>query len=316
MIRSNMFSFKLNKIIHSIEKLHFVKKTPDEEYKIQLKKEILHEKLSEILFKAIKNEKYRTVDIIIRNDFLDKKLLVSSEGYNIVQHSIFNNNVKLFKVLFYKYYEDVKEYFFDIPQLFLNIVNKKNYNLMSIFLKDEKLYSFLTKENISLLLYSLIKDGKDNILETIIKYNYINENIDGRTIQSILVFLVSHGKIKEFVKIVSNEKLFIKCEDEHLINLVALALLNKNLNILEYMVENDKFLNIIFNNEVILKNILVFSQTNKNIKILSCILKNKEKIEIKKEKKHEKSLTKDNSYENNNSEEGIKNSISLFEDSL
>lgn len=275
-----MLNIKLNSIIKEIEKLSRMRKVDGNSFEIKTKNESLHQKLSKILFDSVKKSNYKIFDIILKNNYIQAELVFDEKGFNILQHAVFNEDFELFKLLFYRYYKDIECYFRDVPQLFLVVLNKKNYDFLSIFLKESKLYSYLTKENISLLLYFLIRENQTGILKTIIEYNYIDEQVDGRCIQSILIYLVSNAKTDEFINVCQNKKLFDKCEQQHLINLVALALMNKNLKILETMVENSSFLQVIMQNSKILENVVLFSKINKDIKILAIIFKHRNDIKI------------------------------------
>lgn len=275
-----MFALKLSSIIRDVEKLSHIKKVGEISFEIKTKNEDLHRKISKILFDAIEKSNYKIIDLILKNNYIQAELIFDKRGFNILQYAVFNENLELFKLLFYKYYKDIECYFRDVPQLFLVILNKKNYDFLSIFLKESKLYSYLTKENISLLLYFLIRENQTGILKTIIEYDYIDEQVDGRCIQSILIYLVSNAKTNEFINVCQNKKLFDKCEKQHLINLVALALMNKNLKILETMVENSSFLQVIIQNSKILENVILFSKINKDIKILAIIFKHKNNVKL------------------------------------
>lgn len=275
-----MLALKLSSIIRDVEKLSHIRKVDENSFEVKTKNEELHKKLSKILFDAIEKSNYKVIDLILKNNYIRAELVFDKKGFNILQHAVFNENFELFKLLFYKYYKDIECYFRDIPQLFLVVLNKKNYDFLSIFLKEPRLYSYLTKENISLLLYFLVRENQGGILKTIIEYDYIDQQIDGRCIQSILIYLVSNAKTDEFINICKNEKLFNKCEEQHLINLVALALMNKNLKILETMVENSSFLQVIMQNSKILENVVLFSKINKDIKILAIIFKHRNDIKV------------------------------------
>lgn len=275
-----MLNIKLNSIIKEIEKLSHIRRVDGNSFEVKTKNEDLHRKISKILFDAIEKSNYKIIDLILKNNYIQAELIFDKRGFNILQHAVFNENLELFKLLFYKYYKDIECYFRDVPQLFLVILNKKNYDFLSIFLKESKLYSYLTKENISLLLYFLIRENQTGILKTIIEYEYIDEQVDGRCIQSILIYLVSNAKTNEFINVCQNKKLFDKCEKQHLINLIALALMNKNLKILETMVENSLFLQVILQNSKILENVILFSKINKDIKILAIIFKHRNDIKI------------------------------------
>ena len=286
-----MLNIKLNSIIKEIEKISHIKRVDGNSFEVKTKNEELHKKISKILFDAIEKSNYKVIDIILKNNYIQAELVFDKKGLNILQHAVFNENFELFKLLFYKYYKDIECYFRDVPQLFLVILNKKNYDFLSIFLKEPKLYSCLTKENISLLLYFLVRENQSGILKTIIEYDYIDQQIDGRCIQSILIYLISNAKINEFINICKNEKLFNKCEKQHLINLVALALMNKNLKILENMVENLSFLKVIIQNSKILENVILFSKINKDIKILGIIFKNRNDAKLAQLNKSIKKLS-------------------------
>lgn len=275
-----MFALKLSSIIRDVEKLSHIKKVGEISFEIKTKNEDLHRKISKILFDAIEKSNYKIIDLILKNNYIQAELIFDKRGFNILQYAVFNENLELFKLLFYKYYKDIECYFRDVPQLFLVILNKKNYDFLSIFLKESKLYSYLTKENISLLLYFLIRENQTGILKTIIEYDYIDEQVDGRCIQSILIYLVSNAKTNEFINVCQNKKLFDKCEKQHLINLIALALMNKNLKILETMVENSSFLQVIMQNSKILENVILFSKINKDIKILAIIFKHRNNVKL------------------------------------
>ncbi len=272
-----MFGIKLNKIIKDISLLSKIRPNNKNAFKLKTKTEELHKIISDILFKAVKKGNYDIIKRIITSDSIRAELVYDENGLNIVQHSIINNNSELFKALFYNYYDDIRCYFLDVPQLFLLILNRKNYELIKIFLHEKKLYEKLAKGNISLLIYSLVQENKDSLIDIVLQNEYIDKEIDGKCIQSILIYLISNRQNSKFQKLCSNEKLFSKCDEEHIRNLIALSIMKKNVEALEIMVDNIKFLNIILNDKQILENVVLFTYINKNIKVLSIIFKHRAK---------------------------------------
>ncbi|MDD2840235.1 MAG: hypothetical protein PHY80_03880 [Rickettsiales bacterium] len=293
-----MYSIKLNKTIKDISSLNKIHQNNQNAFKLKTGIEELHKTVSDILFKAIKKENYNIIKQIITNSDIRAELVRDENGLNIIQYSVVNSNNELFKALYYNYYEDIRCYFSDIPQLFLLILNRKNYELMKLFLFEKKLYEKLTKENISLLVYSLVQENKDALLDIVLQNDYIDEEIDGKCIQSILIYLISNEQNGKFQKICLNEKLFSKCKEEHIRNLIALSIMNKNIKALEIMVDNLNFLNIILHDNQILENVVLFTYINKNIKVLSTIFRHRTE-------------TTSQIFQTKNS-----NGVPLFEDSL
>ena len=273
-----MLNIKLNKIIKDISSLSRIRQNNQNAFKLKTKTEELHKAISEILFKAIKKENYEIIKQIITNNDIKAELVRDENGLNIVQYSVVNSNNQLFRTLYFKYYKDINCYFSDASQLFLLTLNRKNYELIKLFLSEEKLYKKLTKENISILIYSLVQQNKDMLLNLVLENEYMDEEIDGRSIQSILIYLISNEQNSKFQKIFSNEKLFSKCNEDHIRNLVALSIMNKNIKALEIMIDNTKILNIILHNNQILENVVLFTYINKNIKILSTIFKHRAEL--------------------------------------
>lgn len=268
-----MLNIKLNKIIKDISSLSKIHLDNQNAFKIKARTETLHKAISDILFKAIKKENYEIIKQIITNDNIKAELVHDENGLNIVQYSLVNSNNELFKALYFNYYKDINCYFSDASQLFLLTLNRKNYELIKLFLSEEKLYKKLTKENISILIYSLVQENKDMLLNLVLENEYMDEEIDGRSIQSILIYLITNNQNDKFQKIFLNEKLFSKCNEDHIRNLVALSIMNKNVKALEIMIDNTKTLSVILHNNQILENVVLFTYVNKNIKILSTIFK-------------------------------------------
>ena len=270
---------KIDKIIKQIEKLSKTVVDGDEAYKIELKTRKLHLEISEILFSEAQKHNYDTVAKIIRNNFVRADMVFNEKHLNIVQYSLFESDNELFKFLYYKNYKYINSYFNDIPSFFILLMNKRNFELLELFLSEEKLFSQLRKENICICFYLAIQENKDNLLELILSNKLLIEEIDGKDIQSIIIYAISHNQHEKLFKLFSFENLISKLEKEYIQNILALILLNKDIKSLDIVIDNDAFIKFIVSKKEILNNMAIFAYSNEDIKVLNAILKQKKKVE-------------------------------------
>ena len=270
---------KIDKIIKQIEKLSKAVVDGDEAYKIELKTRKLHLEISEILFSEAQKHNYDTVAKIIRNNFVRADMVFNEKHLNIVQYSLFESDNELFKFLYYKNYKYINSYFNDIPSFFILLMNKRNFELLELFLSEEKLFSQLRKENICICFYLAIQENKDNLLELILSNKLLIEEIDGKDIQSIIIYAISHNQHEKLLKLFSFENLISKLEKEYIQNILALILLNKDIKSLDIVIDNDAFIKFIVSKKEILNNMAIFAYSNEDIKVLNAILKQKKKVE-------------------------------------
>ena len=269
---------KVKVLVRKIRDINKIIQTPYNSDKIEIKTKEYYKTLSDILFKALKNRNYKVMELVIKSNFVAADMVFNSKGLNMVQYSILESDNELFKILYYKYYKYIASYFNSTPSYFIFLLNKKNYDLIKIFLTENVLYNKLEKANISVCFYSAIQNDVDFLIDLILGNPTLESQLDGKDIQSLLIYSISHEQCDKLKKVFFYDILVDKCSNEHLQNLVALSLINKNIEALSVMMDNEKILNFILSDRNVFTNISLFAYSSNNLKLMSLIVKNKDKL--------------------------------------
>jgi len=283
---------RIKRVLNKIVKINQMPLKPKQDdirdEKIENKLRKLHLIVSNMLFEAIKKKDYKILDVIVKDDYVRADLILDENGMNIVQYAIAKNDNELFKVMFLKYYKFIKCYFDNAPSLFTFIINKKNFDLIEFFITNKILFSKLRKENISLCLYLLIKVGNDKLLNLLFTNKDVQEMLDGRDIQSILIYFISNNNIEKIKKICEYKVIIGKCNDTYLKNVIALAIMGNNIKMMEILINNCDVLRVILSDIDVLKNVVLFAYNNNDLGILSTISKNRITCNLKCDESIEK----------------------------
>ena len=270
---------KVDKIIKQISLINRIQIDNKNSCKIKLRKRQLHSAISEILFNAVKKRNYFIIDKILKSNFIRSDMVYDERHLDIVQYSLIENDNELFKILLNRYYKYIKCYFENVPSFFILIMNRRNFELMEIFLTDERLYKKLEKENICVCFYLAIQENLTILIQIILNNKLLESKLDGKDIQSVLIYSISHNQYDKVKRILKYDLLISKFSDEYMQNIIALILLNKDIEALGIIMDNDRFVRFVMKNKHILDNITIFAYSNNDIKVLSIILHNKKKIE-------------------------------------
>lgn len=296
---------KVDKIIKQISLINRMRVDNKNSCKIELSKRQLHSTISDILFKAVKKRDYLVIDKILKSNFVRSDMVYDERHLDIVQYSLIEDDNELFKILLNKYYKYIKCYFENISSFFILIMNRKNFELIEIFLINEKLYEKLEKENICVCFYLAIQENLDILIQIILDNKILESKLNAKDIQSVLIYSISHNQYDKIRRILKYDLLISKFSDENMQNIIALILLNKDVEVLDIIMDNKTFVDFTMKNKQILDNITIFAYSNNDIKVLSIILYNKKKIE---------SLSSNIEYIENETEEFWENII--VEDSI
>lgn len=270
---------QVDKLTKQIEKLSKVKVDGDDAFKIELKNRKLHLTVSEILFSEAKKHHYNVVGRIIRNNYVRADMVFNEKHLDIVQYSLFESDNELFKFLYFKNYKYISSYFNNIPSFFILLMNKRNFELLELFLSEEKLYSELRRENICICFYLAIQENKDSLIRLILSNSILENELDGKDVQSIIIYSISHKQYDKLEKIFLYETLIEKLSHEYIQNILALILLNKDINSLDIVIDSEVFLKFIVSHKLVLNNIAIFAYSHEDIKALNSILRQKKKVE-------------------------------------
>lgn len=228
-------------------------------------------KLSKKLFKAADSGDFDTVGKILSSDFISKKELVDENGYNIVEYSLFNEDNKLFKLLFEKFYKPTASYFINIPALFTIILNRKNFELIEYFLRDSDLGEPLKKENITNCLFAVLQADRKDLLDLIVK-NF-GDFLDVRNIEASMIYSIAHGQENEIKTLLSYPVMVAKFSPENVEKMIAFSIMNKNLKAIEIMVENPHFMDMIEKaDENMLKSIVDIAYNRGSVTIINSLM--------------------------------------------
>ena len=243
------------------------------QFDIRVDIEELHKKLSNILFNAVNTNDLKTINNILTARFVERQKLVNEKGYNIIDYSLFNDKNELFKYLYNNLYDELRSCFINIPALFTIILNRKNFELIEFFLKDENLSEFLKKENITNCLFLAIQGWKKDLCDLIIG-NYLGF-LDSRNIEASMIYSISNAQIEELNLVFSYPTLISRFSNEGIEKMFALSVMNQNIKALEIMTSNERFMNSIEDADVnMLKSILQMAYNNGSVLIIQNFLSN------------------------------------------
>ncbi len=270
---------KVDKIIKRIYLIDNMQLTSKNSYKIEFERRQLHFKISEFLFEAVKKRNFAIIDKILKSNVVRSDMVYDERHLDIVQYSLMENDNKMFKILLNKYYRYIECYFENTASFFILVMNKRNFELMELFLTNEKLYKRLEKENICVCFYLAVQENLDTFIQIILGNEFLESKLDGKDIQSVLIYVISHNQYDKVKQILKYNSLISKISDEYIQNIIALILLNKDVKALDIIMDNEEFVRFIMKNKHILDNVVIFAYSNNSIKTLSVILQNKKKTE-------------------------------------
>jgi len=233
----------------------------------------LYQKLSKILFSAVKTNDLNTVSEVITNHFIDKSRLLSDEGYNVIEYSLFTGNNELFKYLFNNFYKELSSCFTKIPTLFTIILNKKNIELLEFFVKNDNLSAHLKKENVTNCLFLALQSEQKSLSDLIVK-NF-DGLLDARNIEASMIYSIAHNQQDQLRVLFSYPTLINKFTNHNVEKMLALSVLNQNTDALEIMVSNQHFIKIMENaDRNMIKSILQIAYSRGNIAIINAFREN------------------------------------------
>ncbi len=278
---------QVDKIAKKIEALSKKKVDEKDSYKIEMENRRLHMMISKILFASAKEHNYNVISRIVRNNYIRADMVFDERHLDIVQYSLLESDNELFKFLYYKQYKYISSYFNNIPSFFVLLMNKKNFELIELFLTEERFFSEIRKESICICFYLAVQEAKRKIIDIILSNKTLEVEIEGKDIQSIIIYSISHKQYDRLAEVFSHEILTNKLSDEYVQNILALILLNKDIDSLDIVIDSEVFLRFILSRKQILNNIAVFAYSNEDIQVLNTILKNKKRIEEESSKNEE-----------------------------
>ncbi|MDR0423528.1 MAG: hypothetical protein LBH46_02965 [Rickettsiales bacterium] len=201
--------------------------------------EVIHKRVSKALFQALNEKDYNEVAKILSYKDLSKKELVNVDGYNVVEYLLYNSVNSAFITLYRKHIEQITYYFTNIPILFTIILGKKNFELISFFLRDDFFRENLKKEHISNAFFIAVEGGQTELVEFIAKdYECM---LDIRSIEATMIYFIGNDKVKELEIVFSQENLIAKFSEENVEKMIGYAVLNKNVAIVKFMIMNPYF---------------------------------------------------------------------------
>ncbi len=203
----------------------------------------LYKKLADILFKAIDNKDLKTINKVLKARFIDRNKLVSNDGYNIIDYSLFTDDNELFKYLYNNLHEELRSCFKDIPVLFTVILNRKNFELIEFFLIHDDLASSLKRENVTNCLFLALQSDRKDLSDLIV--NNFNDLLDSRNIEASMIYSIFHNQEKELKVLFSYPNLIEKFSSDNVEKMLAFSVLNQNIEALEIMVDNQHFIRAI-----------------------------------------------------------------------
>jgi hypothetical protein len=209
--------------------------------------ETIHKIISKILFKAVLEKEYDIVIKILDYKELSKRSLVDKEGYDLIEFILNNSLNDVFLTLYKKYFDYIKGYFLNIPLFFTIILNKKNFELMEFFLKDDFLKENLKKEHLSNVFFTAVENDKKEFATFILK-NFDNV-LDIQNIEATLIYFIGNNKLRELEFIFAQNNLIQKLNAESVEKMLGYAVLNKNITILKFMIANPHFAKFIQNGD-------------------------------------------------------------------
>ncbi|MDR2527224.1 MAG: hypothetical protein LBC92_05115 [Rickettsiales bacterium] len=253
---------KILTVESSIEELNKLIRLKLDPFDRRIAEEDIHKFLSVKFFNAVERRDYDIIIKILEQQVVLKTHLLK-DGQTILEYLINTSNNDVFLKLFNEYKKHISPYFRNTPSLFIAALNKKNYEIVVLFLKDEILSGYLKKEQLANVFFVAIENEQDELAKYFVeKYNYV---LSEEIIEATMIYFIANDKMKEFSKILDFEKITMKFNVENIEKMLAYSVLNKNIKAVSLMMTNNHFMNVINNGDVNMQKSILNLINNTNI---------------------------------------------------
>ena len=194
-------------------------------------------KLSKILFKALNNEDYKTIENILNLDNILLHKLVNEDEHDIILDCMYRSKNNVIIKLYTQYFNSVKPYFHNSPMLYSIALNKKNIGFIEFFIKTKDLRLTLSRQILMPTILLLFQNNKDELIKILLT-DFITD-FNNRDVKAYLIYFISHNNDDILKNLITYDELINKLLRQDVIELFSLAFVNNNRNAFEIMAHND-----------------------------------------------------------------------------
>lgn len=229
---------KIKKIYKKINKLNLEEPSKKRDL-ARIRSDIDEEyiELSKILFKALNNEDYKTIEYILNLDNILLDKLVNEDEHDIILDCMYKSKNNVIIKLYTQYFNSVKPYFYNSPMLYSIALNKKNIGFIEFFIKTKDLRLTLSRQILMPTILLLFQTNKDELIRILLS-DFITD-FNNRDVKAYLIYFISHNNDDILKNLITYDELINKLLKQDAIELFALAFVNNNRNAFEIMAHND-----------------------------------------------------------------------------